>query len=101
MFESRQTAESRDLEYETLGPFIHEREVGINCGQLATEGGEKAHGTSIIDKDPQINGEGWAPFSGDNGNCAAMIGDSHVRQDDMVEGSQVTNDDVESEMLRQ
>jgi hypothetical protein len=50
MFEARQSAERRDMEYETLGPFMHEREVGINCGQLATEGGEEDRGTRSLTK---------------------------------------------------
>jgi hypothetical protein len=100
MFESRQSAESRDMEYESMGPYLHEREVGINCGQLATEGGEEDRGTSIIDQDTQINGEGWATLSGDNDNFSAMIGDSHVWQD-VGEDYQVTNDDAGPESLWQ
>jgi hypothetical protein len=83
MFESRQSAKNRDIEYQRFGPYIHEREVGVNCGQSAPGGNELTpaplgpgifyHGTPIIVKDGNGNGNVWVPFAGDKSNFPALI----------------------------
>jgi hypothetical protein len=123
LFESRQSAENRDLEYKNLAPYIHEREVGINCGQLASgaEGvdvtpgpGLLYHGTPIIAKDTEGNSKVRIPFAGDKVNCPTLIENPHDYLGHTVDGYHesaelkdwltigtvgYTNDDAKSDSL--
>ncbi|KAG0134038.1 hypothetical protein HOY82DRAFT_555177 [Tuber indicum] len=84
LFEERKAAVERQKEYKQGGPYVGEREVGVNCGHaspvevqdplaLPADNGLMYHGTPIFVQNSSGKGNFWVPFACDKNEFPVMI----------------------------
>ncbi|CUS11887.1 unnamed protein product [Tuber aestivum] len=84
VFEERRAAVERQKAYKKGGPYLSEREVGVNCGHativqiqdppvLPIDDGLVYHGTPIFVQNNNGKGNIWVPFACDKTEFPAMI----------------------------